>query len=219
MHSWVWSQVQQTLTFSPSAVSATMFFLHNKILWGVTLWSMTLVPKYDRKLRYGQVVVLPPTIQHCDKYSGSSSSRAPGPAPSSGWTSLLVTNCMWKEICRAHWTLVLLLFLCHVPAEMKWDRFLFFSLLPLFTALWPPVCWINDQRCSHRHSSLLFFFSPSSPSPLPTRLQISGTWNEAGKKRCTFIPAAVLWPSSPSTFFYSLNVANMDLCQTFYTTE
>lgn len=100
---------------------------------------------------------LPLIIQHCNRYRGSSSSGVPRPAPSSGWTSLLVTNCMWKKLCRAHWTLVLLLFLRHVPAEMKWDPFLF-SLLPLFTALCPLVCWINGQRCLTVKDILFSFF-------------------------------------------------------------
>lgn len=86
---------------------------------------------------------------------------------STNGSSDLVTNYMRKNFCRAHWTLVLLLFVCHVPAKMKWDTFLFFLLLPLFTAL----CWINDQRC------LTATLSSSSPAHcLQTRRYLK--WSE-----------------------------------------
>lgn len=125
---------------------------------------------------------------------------------------------MWKEICRAHWTSVLLLLHCHVPAEMKWERFLsFFVLLPLFTAPCPTVCRINGQRRLTVTDILLsfsffffLFFLPSSYSLLflffvKLALRFRGSRNEARKEEKewrTFIPAAALWPSSTARILF-----------------
>lgn len=48
---------------------------------------------------------------------------------------------------------------------MKWDRFLFFFLLPLFMAPWPLVCWINAAWQSQT------FFSPFPFSNSPPDLR------------------------------------------------
>lgn len=75
-----------------------------------------------------------------------------------------------RETYRPHWTLVLLLFLCHVPAEMKRDPFFLFPVL-FFHSQSCPLCtdwWINGLGFAlfltwhQRESNTMWFSFPRS---------------------------------------------------------
>lgn len=99
---------------------------------------------------------------------------------------------------------------CSRRDEMGSVSFFFFLLLPLFTAPWPPVRWINDQRClTVRHSSLLFFFF-SSFSNSPPDLQVlemkrGGNDVHSAPRRCcgwaTLLHSFILWMLPTRIFF------------------
>lgn len=141
---------------------------------------------HTHTLLYVQVVVFP-----CEEYSRRM--EAPGSFSRMDLAACDKLHVEGNLQGPLNFSIAFILLSCSRRDEMGSVSFSFyFLLLRLFTALWPPVCWINGQRCLTVADILLSLsFFLYIPPLLQRRIQVPGTWSEAGKKGRAFLPAAV----------------------------